>query len=1131
MPVGIKVEKGQSRKVGQSIEEVLVRRRIDSDAMVSRSVSSSLPSIRNDGPPPVIITKPRKEDPLVESLQEYCITLQTRVKELEDQLKYVAKATQRNELRVSLSVPNIHHNNTNTQHHTIHSSSNRHGHPHDIKTSSNNQLLESKEIKESLGDIDIKILNLKELFRDGVVNAIEEKRIAATKIAAQIRGYMARARLRHYRQGLATWKWERSRHSIFVLDIMIGNQLTLDTGLTVHRLKRDIKVLAKVYKVWAYTAKALAALRKEVRRDAEIMRLNKQREFLKSVWFELKKVCIGKFSRLHANEERQAMIDNIRHELSEKLKSDGKVGVPLDSDVETVMYRKICLQFIDRKRLLTLKTFMKILGGNMMDCRKNNAKARKQWLKKRAGKCFYAWSDHVYMVSEGLDRKRWKGPRKYEIRYNQKRVNTFARRRGLAYVWFPWSQFFRIEKAVKKSVQRQVARFVQENFIGMKAVLTEQRRLRKLTVSSWKEYGNLMTRKPFDAWSFFTKDIRSQNQQQMRLVNAYMRWKWRQRIILIMKTWRHQALFGRIDGLYTRKMLVDSLAQQKRFTTNLESFLGAQTVELENSREVVEREIKKRADVEKALTVSGQELNRQKMVCHHFNQELKRLQAIIEAMVLINPRQVQHLKSLQLEFKFKERHIVYKPDASVDSGALTDGAEEKKEEEKKEVDNEEQVLDDEVGDIAEEEKEQEEDEEEEVVNPPPLEIPDATNNKPVEANIVNTEAGSAVNTNNTENAEIQETINILKDEYPLALSSENQVLLDRIRWLISLILSAEKNEMDEDEQSAVESIDASQMSQNTSVVGGEAVPEAATGALVVPGAQPVPAVGPLAPIREDILSISKLIIPGKHNEFNEKDIQPEVAAKMLLALFDFITTGDVTAMAPNDRRSWLQFVMRSTRTEDTHKEEGIDIDTMKVSLKKTLKGISDQNNVEDAVELISNNTWRNTILGLKTMYRGVSQYVEHGEDFETPIGIYERIINMRETMHEVIKIQKHKYEKKMQDNMIRIQKEEVEAAEAAEAAAVGAMEASLAVPDVPIATIENDEQSLGTESLENPLEDDEEGGDEGDEDEDEDDTTKELNVYASNVGAMLGSKKKKSAFPSHFVVEDEEDDENDAFDE
>jgi hypothetical protein len=34
-----------------------------------------------------------------------------------------------------------------------------------------------------------------------------------------------------------------------------------------------------------------------------------------------------------------------------------------------------------------------------------------------AGKCFFAWSNYVYMVALGLDRKRWPGPRKYEVSF------------------------------------------------------------------------------------------------------------------------------------------------------------------------------------------------------------------------------------------------------------------------------------------------------------------------------------------------------------------------------------------------------------------------------------------------------------------------------------------------------------------------------------------------------------------------------------------------------------------------------------------------------------------------------------------------------------------------------------------
>ena len=53
---------------------------------------------------------------------------------------------------------------------------------------------------------------------------------------------------------------------------------------------------------------------------------------------------------------------------------------------------------------------------------------------------------------------------------------------------------------------------------------------------------------------------------------------------------------------------------------------------------------------------------------------------------------------------------------------------------------------------------------------------------------------------------------------------------------------------------------------------------------------------------------------------------------------------------------------------------------------------------------------------------------------------------------------------------------------------------------------------------------------EADDENENEDESKSLNVYASNVGFMLGgSKSKKSAFPSQFQVEEDEEDEEDHF--
>ena len=50
-----------------------------------------------------------------------------------------------------------------------------------------------------------------------------------------------------------------------------------------------------------------------------------------------------------------------------------------------------------------------------------------------------------------------------------------------------------------------------------------------------------------------------------------------------------QALYGRTDGLYSRAMLAKGLKNQKSLTDRLEKLLVAQTVELEECKEIIDR--------------------------------------------------------------------------------------------------------------------------------------------------------------------------------------------------------------------------------------------------------------------------------------------------------------------------------------------------------------------------------------------------------------------------------------------------------------------------------------------------------------------------------------------------------------
>mmetsp|Transcript_16443 Transcript_16443/g.17192 ORF Transcript_16443/g.17192 Transcript_16443/m.17192 type:complete len:100 (+) Transcript_16443:3-302(+) len=46
-----------------------------------------------------------------------------------------------------------------------------------------------------------------------------------------------------------------------------------------------------------------------------------------------------------------------------------------------------------------------------------------------------------------------------------------------------------------------------------------------------------------------------------------------------------------------------------------------------------------------------------KVKLHHLDMELKRLHGIIDAMAVVNPKQVNYIKNIQPEFEFRERKL------------------------------------------------------------------------------------------------------------------------------------------------------------------------------------------------------------------------------------------------------------------------------------------------------------------------------------------------------------------------------------------------------------------------------------------------------------------------------------------
>jgi len=510
-------------------------------------------------------------------------------------------------------------------------------------------------------DIDRKILYLKEIFRQK--DPLEERITSSIKIQATIRGYLARVRRQYYQQAIVEWRMMRCRPVIWLLDILLQEQAHLDAGMSLIAMNRTIHTLNSVFTKWTAIYRQNIPLRRKIKRVAEDMINQKKTRFLRTAFEGFRAATVGIFSRKHANNERQILLDNIRKEISSNLKARGLVGIVPPEEVETMLLRKVVEVFHRRKNKLILQFKFQALQKLVVQAKQHSKKAAFFRFQKSAGKCFYAWSDFVYLVSMGLDRKRWPGARKYEVRYNQKQVNYFTQIRIEKLVFAAWKIFFARQKKVKVFRIKLLSRRILQIIRSWRQLSKYYRSLRKLTFENWIGYARLIMSGPFSAWSDFVRGQRNRTAEHLRIAKSYIRWKSRQKLSVILRTWRHQAVFGRIDGLYTRQMLLKTVSEQKIFIISLEKSMADQVLELEDCKQVVLTEIEKRKSLEQDMSQTQLEFDKTRMQIHHYEEELKRLWSILEAMKLIHPKPLEHLLSLQFnEFKFKERLFAFMQD-------------------------------------------------------------------------------------------------------------------------------------------------------------------------------------------------------------------------------------------------------------------------------------------------------------------------------------------------------------------------------------------------------------------------------------------------------------------------------------
>lgn len=685
---------GKGVSVGRSVEEVLVTRAINDvpDILVgglpsisnsrirhsymSRS-GSGLPQVRTlsrvDSPAGCVM--PQVEDPrsgdepgaLIESLAQYCKVLQQKIDELQSKVSHSDAVVE--VLKADLKrLGGVSGHGCRRDSLLSHGSQSSGGgrrmsamagrtvsfslEPHQ----SAQHKLQQSEIRGMVRDMDSKVVQLTQLFTH--IDPLDERAKAATSIAAGIRGFLTRRRYAVFTDSVVSWKWGRSRVFVVVLQHMTSRVSRIDKGISRMKMKRETVLVRTVLAKWYQVVRNVLPLRRQIAQLAEEKRLAKHFKLKLMAFLAFREGCIGTGSIKQARRARRALIEQKRNEIvEENYRVTGLRLLASEDQVMRAVHKEVLANAKTHMRRQKLRHTFDRIGSIYHDNRLKMKQANRYMYKKYAGRVFSAWSNWIFLVSVGLDRRRWVAPGKYEIKYNQKQVDNFSRLRCERFCFVAWKRYTRVSSAVTMGFLRRQTDMIRSYLLAWRAVVKKFKHLLKDSIENWLGYPNLMMAGPFEAWKELSSTARQHREAQERVMKAYRRWKTRQRLATILKTWRHQAVYGSVEGMYSRTNLTKSLAEQKNMTNAMQKLVAQQTLELEKCRDMIKQEVGARGTLEKTLVLKDQEIVRMKISENHTSQEIHRLHALIDAMSKINPRQMKLIKRLQEDFGFTARPI------------------------------------------------------------------------------------------------------------------------------------------------------------------------------------------------------------------------------------------------------------------------------------------------------------------------------------------------------------------------------------------------------------------------------------------------------------------------------------------
>ncbi len=513
-------------------------------------------------------------------------------------------------------------------------------------------------IEKASKNIQMLVMNLtKSLYGNDKAKSEAKEMSDALKAAAA-----AKARLEAYTAAKNEWKRIHSTELIMVLKMEVDRQRILAEKIESFKHMLANRKRQVFLQEWWKVMKDNIDQRKQLIKAAMDMENRHFNSVMGRIITAWKEAAHGPWSRKGSQERHRVRMENARKALSEKLAARGEsVGLitqeMLIEEVRRTVIDKLELQ----REFHSKKQCLHAIKNNVIEARENERISIKHYKCSVMQKVFIPWTEWSYLNSIGLDKARWKAPRQYTVSYNQAAVDAFSDRRVKKLFFELWLPVTKRYVEAKKMRRRNLSNYIRRHMYAWQDVAKHQRAVVINALKEWTSYGVRLMEVPFRMW-FVWMDMRKRKKaDQQRLVTAYIRTKHRKFLWNIVRGWRHQAVYGRIAGLYSRNDLMKSLTEQKQQCKMMENEMNSYIGSVNEMNKLLEDNTEKVKDMEEQLRKKDDKAKELRLAMHHCEQEMVRMQSLVECVRKVHPVVTEHIEELQggeFDFEFRGLHAL-----------------------------------------------------------------------------------------------------------------------------------------------------------------------------------------------------------------------------------------------------------------------------------------------------------------------------------------------------------------------------------------------------------------------------------------------------------------------------------------